>query len=109
MAPANINFDPGRMYVSGTRIISAAQELELRVSAFQQDLAGYGDPFGDDMVGSLIRGCYQAISGAAMKCYASNTSAMGSQGSRVQLMAATYQQAESVNTASSSSISEALA
>jgi hypothetical protein len=83
------------MHVSGTRITSAAQDLENRISAFQQELAGHGDPFGNDLVGSLIAGCYQAISGAAMKCYVSNTRAMGSQGSRVQLMAAAYGQTDS--------------
>lgn len=106
---ADINVDPDRMHASGTRITSAAQELESRISAFRQELAGYGNPFGNDMVGSLIAGCYQAISGGAMKCYVSNTRAMGSQGSRVQLMAATYQQADGVNEADSNRIREALA
>jgi hypothetical protein len=109
VAPANIDVDPDRMHASGSRITSAAQDLEWRISAFQQHLTGYGDVFGSDVVGSMIAGCYGAISGGAMKCYASNTRALGDQGSRVCRMAGTYQQADSVSTAASNRIREALA
>jgi hypothetical protein len=99
VAPAELYVDPAQIQRSGAQISSAARQLHGQVSSFQQDLAGYGQPWGHDMVGSLIGGCYLAISGAAMESFADNTSALDDQGTRVQAMASTYRQAEDVNTA----------
>jgi hypothetical protein len=108
VAAGELRVDADQIQRSGARISSAAEELGGHVTGFQRELAGYGQPWGHDMVGSLIGGCYLAISGAAMRSFTSNTSALSDHGDRVQAMASVYRQTEQANTQDINRIGEAL-
>jgi hypothetical protein len=108
MAAGELNVDPDQIQRSGAQISAAAEQLHGHVSAFQGELTSYGQPWGHDMVGSLIGGCYLAISGAAMRSFASNTSALSDHGARVQAMASLYRQTEESNTQAVDRVREAL-
>jgi surfactin synthase thioesterase subunit len=99
VASADIEVHPEQVAAHGARIRAAAQESHAQTASLQQELAGYGQPWGNDMVGSLIGACYGAISALAMASFKSNAEALDAQGARVQAMAAAWQQAEDTNTA----------
>lgn len=110
MASGEIEVDPAFISASGAQIRSEAQVMNGHTASFQQELAGY-QPWGNDsndMVSSLIRSCYQAISGLAMQSFTENTSAMDRMGAGLQVMAGNYNQAEDTNTAAINRIRQAL-
>lgn len=110
MASGEIAVDPALISASGAVIRSEAQTVNAHAASFQQELAGY-QPWGNgsgDIVSSLIRSCYLAVSGLAMQSFAENASAMDQMGARVQAMAANYRQAESANTENINRIRQAL-
>jgi hypothetical protein len=88
----NVDFEQIRR--SGAGIGSSAQGAADRMGSFQSELAGYGEPWGNDMIGSLIGGCYQAISQAAFESFGENVKEMARHGQKAQAMAAGYQQSE---------------
>jgi hypothetical protein len=108
MAAGELGVDPDQIERSGAQISAAAEQLHGHVSAFQGELASYGQPWGHDMVGSLIGGCYLAISGAAMRSFTSNTRALNDHGDRVQAMASVYRDTEQVNTQEANRVRDAL-
>lgn len=97
MPPPDIEVHPEHMTACGGRIRSAAQEAQAHNAATAQQLASYGEPWGNDMVGPLMGLCYTAITGVAMSSFATNAAALDDHGARVQAMAATWQRAESDN------------
>jgi hypothetical protein len=107
VASGEVEVHPDDISAAGARIRSAAQESHAQTVSLQQELAGYGQPWGDDMVGSLIHVCYGAISGLAIASFTSNAAALDGQGARVQAMAAKWQLAEDTNTANISDIPQA--
>jgi uncharacterized protein YukE len=108
MAAGQLNVEPQGMQRAGTGISSAAGQLRGQVSSFQQELAGYGQPWGNDMVGSLIGMCYQVISGAAMQSITDNVSGLDDHGQRVQAMASVYAESESASTVEANRVRQAL-
>lgn len=47
-------------------------ETDAALSSFIAELESYGQPWGDDTLGSLIGSSYQGIFEVAMDCFASN-------------------------------------
>ncbi|HZL73952.1 MAG TPA: hypothetical protein VFB83_01135 [Propionibacteriaceae bacterium] len=50
----------------------STQETDAALSGFIAELEGFGQPWGDDTLGSLIGLSYQGIFEVAMDCFASN-------------------------------------
>lgn len=94
MAEGNLNVQPDLIRRSGGGIRNAAQQLRSELEAFQSQLAAFGEPWGDDDLGSLIGGCYQAVYEVAMETYGENIAEMEGEADGVNTMAATYYQAE---------------
>ncbi len=91
---AEMRVDAEDIHRAGTGIASSAQALQAKLQEFQAELQGFGAPWGNDDIGSLIGMCYQAIYEAAMECFAENVGEMGGQAEGVKAMAATYREAE---------------
>jgi hypothetical protein len=108
MAAGQFSIDPVGLRLSGAQISSSAQQLQGHLSAFQQELAGYGQPWGSDMVGSLIGMCYGVISGIAMQSVTSNIAGLDDHAQRVQAMSTLYGQAESTDVAGVNRVREML-
>jgi hypothetical protein len=99
VASDDAEIQPQHVYTQGGRIRSAAAQQKALNASFQQELDGYGQPWGTGMVGSLMGVCFQAISAVAMQSFTSNAAAMDDHGARVQALAGNWQQAEDTNTA----------
>jgi hypothetical protein len=92
--PGELQVDFEDVHRAGAGIASSAQALRAKVQSFQAELQGFGQPWGNDDIGSLIGMCYQAIYEAAMECFADNIGELAGQAEGVQAMAATYREAE---------------
>ena len=89
--------DPAQIRDAGHGIELSAQELAAAIQALQAELAGHGAPWGDDDIGSLIGGVYQAIVEIAMECLGMNAEDIAGFAEGVQAMAATYEKTEATN------------
>ena len=86
--------EPPAIRAGGDGIVATAGQLRERLASFQQELAGYGEPWGTDDLGTLIGTCYQAIADLAMEVYQDNLDELDAYGEDVGAMADTYEQAE---------------
>jgi hypothetical protein len=108
VASGGAEIHPQQIYAHGETIKSAAAQSQALNVSTQHELAGYGEPWGTDLIGSLMGVCYQVITGAAMESFTSNAAAMHEHGTRVQAMATAWQQAENTNAKNASSVSKPL-
>jgi hypothetical protein len=99
---------PELIRTAGHGIQSAADQARTHLERFQQELDSYGDPWGDDDVGSAIGLCYGVIAGLAMDCYQTNVDGLTGFGEGVTTMADNYQQTEDQNTAGFARLHESL-
>jgi hypothetical protein len=86
--------DPQSIRTSGQDISTAADQLSQQVAAFQAGIAGFGEPWGTDDLGSLIGMTYQAIAEMAMECFQDNITDLAAYGEDVGTMADTYESAD---------------
>lgn len=93
-----LDVDPERMRSSAGGMKTASDTLQTHFDGFQQEIAGMSDAFGDDDLGSLIGGCYQAIHEVAFGSYNDNNGAMKDHIQGVHDLADGYQQSEQVST-----------
>lgn len=89
-----LRVDAEQIHRAGGGIATSAQALRARLQAFEAELQGFGEPWGNDDIGFAIGMCYQAIYEVAMECFGENISEMEGQAEGVQTMAATYREAE---------------
>ncbi len=94
MSMEGFQVEPEAIRDGGSGIRDAADQLRARLGAFQGELAGFGQPWGNDDLGSLIGMCYQAISDVAMECYQRNIEELGYMGEGVEIMADNYEDAD---------------
>lgn len=93
-----LDVDPERMRGSAGGVKTASDTLQTHFDSFQQELAGLSDAFGDDDLGSLISGCYQAIHELAFGSYNDNNGAMKDHVQGIHDLADGYDQSEQVST-----------
>jgi hypothetical protein len=89
-----MDVSPDRIRKAGSGIRTSAQQLQGGWEAFQAELASFGQPWGNDDLGSLIGACYQAILEVAAECYAENIAEIDGHAEGVQTMAANFFSAE---------------
>jgi hypothetical protein len=104
VAPDGAEVHPEHIHSCGTQIRAAAQQSHSQNASFQQELAGYGQPWGTDTVGSLMGYCYGVISSVAAASYSSNAAALDDHGAGVQAIPSHWQQAEDTIRANISSV-----
>jgi hypothetical protein len=98
MATDELDVDPERMRSSAGGMKTASDTLQTHFDSFQQELSGLSDAFGDDDLGSLISGCYQAIHELAFGSYNDNNGAMKDHVQGVHDLADGYHQSEQAST-----------
>jgi hypothetical protein len=99
MGADELNVDPELIRGSAGGMRTASDTLQTHFDNFQQDIAGQSDAFGDDDLGSLIGGCYQAIHELAFGSYNDNNGAMKDHVQGVHDLADGYDQSEQASTA----------
>jgi hypothetical protein len=98
MGTNELDVNPERMRNAAGGMKSASDTLQTHFDNFQQDLTGQSDAFGDDDLGSLIGGCYQAIHELAFGSYNDNNGAMKDHVQNVHDLADGYDQSEQAST-----------
>src|ERR1044072_2398383 len=93
-----MDVDPERIDNAGGGIRASAQRLKSEWTAFQQELAGHGEPWGNDDLGSWLGMLYQGAYELAADCFQDNTEAIDDHGQGVNAMAADYRGAEQKTT-----------
>ncbi|MFC5746007.1 hypothetical protein [Actinomadura rugatobispora] len=89
-----LNVDPQTIKRGGAGIRSAAHQVQSEWETLQGKLSGYGEPWGGDMIGMLIGGCYAAIFEVAAECVTGNVTGMTDHAEGATLMASNYFQSE---------------
>ncbi|MFC7588462.1 hypothetical protein ACFQYP_35695 [Nonomuraea antimicrobica] len=67
---------------------SSAEELRVRLEAFDRELIGDGDAFGVDDLGAVIATIYGAIHQMAFESYGDNVGELGTYAETLQAMGA---------------------
>jgi hypothetical protein len=95
----DLEVDPVKMRQSAGGINTAGNTLQSNFAGFQQEMeSDANEVFGDDDLGSLIGGVYQAIHEVAFGSYNDNAGAMKDHVQNVHAMAAGYESSEQANT-----------
>lgn len=68
----DVDVDPDNLRQAKLNIGNSTQETDAALTSFVNELNGFGEPWGNDDLGSLIGLSYQGIFAAAMDCFASN-------------------------------------
>lgn len=89
-----MDIDPDQIGSAGRGIRSSAERLRSEWATFQQELASYGEPWGNDDLGSLIGMLYQGVHELAADCYQDNASAIDADAERMNTMATNYRETE---------------
>lgn len=90
-----VQVDPDGLDASGRSLEGIAAELAEAVSAFKAQLEGFGRPWGNDDIGSLIGAAHDEVSAFAFECYATAVDEIGAAGTDLSGMAEAYRQVES--------------
>ncbi|MDR7278988.1 WXG100 family type VII secretion target [Catenuloplanes atrovinosus] len=100
--------DPDGMRSSGEGIQRSVGEIDDALTAFENELAGYGEPWGADDLGSMIGLVYTAIRDIAFECLDANLEDMHLYGGNVTVMADNFAAAEDGNAAGFQGIQQEL-
>jgi hypothetical protein len=103
-----LGFDAEEIHRAGGGIASSAQSLQAKLQAFDGELRGFGEPWGNDDIGSLIGMCYQTVYQLAMECFGENIGDMAGQAEGVKAMAANYRGAEDTSAIEVNTVRETL-
>ena len=89
--------DPDSLMASGNRMQSSVQRIREEITAFHGELAGFGAPWGNDDLGSLIGEAYQVIYDMAMETYGANADEIDEVGQAAQVAATEYTTTDQAN------------
>ncbi|GAA4636121.1 hypothetical protein GCM10023196_084660 [Actinoallomurus vinaceus] len=89
---------PADIRTSAGGVTSSADAVQGHVNSHQANMADMADVCGDDDLGSLILGCYQAIHEVAFGSYNDNNSELHNHAKTLNAMADNYDAGEQANT-----------
>jgi hypothetical protein len=89
---AGLQIDPEELRRAAAEMQAAADELDEALGQFVQGLGG--DPWGMDMLGTLIGGGYAAVEQLALQTFDSVVTTFDSVSERLEIMADNYATAE---------------
>lgn len=92
-----IDVDPASMRHCAEQLTVIARDVSDQWQTLVAQSEAFGDIFGDDDVGGLIKLSYQAALGVADECMASVAEAMAGFGEGLDMMATEYQLVEEDN------------
>jgi len=94
----DLSVDPESIRSAADELQRAADDLDEVVGRFVQTLGQFGDPWGMDMLGSLIGGGYVAIEQLALETLDSIVESLDADAEGLATMAASYTEVEDTNT-----------
>jgi hypothetical protein len=85
---------PAALRAGGEQVIDAAERFIGQLESFEAEMAGYGEPWGGDDIGSLIGVVYTGVSAWVLDCIGVAAEEIGAAGSDLTLMADNYERVE---------------
>jgi hypothetical protein len=90
----NLQIDGDSIRASGRSLSSAADRFVAALNEFAGTLAGFGEPWGNDDIGSLIGAAYAEVYDWAMECYTDALDELGAMGNDLDGMAQAHEDAD---------------
>lgn len=94
MADNSFEVDPPQIRKAGRDIADFAQRFIDEMDAFEARMEGYGQPWGNDDIGSLIGTAYTEVAAYIFDCVGIAMDEIGSAGDDVAKMADAYERAD---------------
>ncbi|PKK15738.1 MULTISPECIES: WXG100 family type VII secretion target [Thermomonospora] len=94
MGNGELRVDSGTLRRAARDLDQAVDQLDAHLTALENELAGFGAPWGSDEIGMLIQDAYESIVDIAMNCFNSNIEELESVLAGLENMAAQYEAAE---------------
>ncbi|GIF12664.1 hypothetical protein [Actinoplanes teichomyceticus] len=94
MSSGGLHIAPESLQASGRRLGAVAHRFASALTAFQAEIAGFGQPWGSDDIGSLIGAAHEEVSSFAYECYQSALGEIAAAGADLSGMALAYSAAE---------------
>ncbi|MGC4805253.1 hypothetical protein [Micromonospora sp. DT233] len=66
----SLDIDPEHIRASGSRLVDLGDRLASALETFDTRLKSFGEPWGGDMLGTLVGLSFPAVSGYLVQCYA---------------------------------------
>ncbi|MFK3983458.1 hypothetical protein ACI2K4_24120 [Micromonospora sp. NPDC050397] len=89
-----LDVDPGSLRSAAAVLAEAVDALDQLAVDFETRLAGLGEPWGTDEIGSLIGRCYLPAVDAAVACLDANAAELDRYGENLARMADSYDQTD---------------
>ncbi len=86
--------NPDLLDSSGRQLTQAAARFTEALVAFQAELASFGQPWGQDDIGSLVGAAHDEVLAATVECHQSAYDEISAAGSDVSQMAAAHRENE---------------
>ena len=90
--------EPAALRAGGDQVIGAADRFTGQLESFEAQMAGYGEPWGGDDIGSLIGAVYTGVSAWVLDCIGVAAEEIGAAGSDLTAMADNYESVEQETT-----------
>ena len=105
---ADFTVDTAQLSSAGGGLGEVAKKLRSHLSNFQQELNGFGQPWGNDNMGRTISQVYVPVSGFAMKWFEKNIADLEKNSTGLVKTAQTYDKADQESTTKLASVANAL-
>jgi hypothetical protein len=88
----NLKVDADSVRASGGAVASVADRFAAALNRFAGELAHFGEPWGNDDIGSLIGSAYAEVYDWAMECYTDALEELGAMGTDLGAMAQAHEE-----------------
>ncbi|MGW5556951.1 WXG100 family type VII secretion target [Micromonospora sp. NPDC003944] len=85
---------PEALRAGADQVTGAADRFIGQLESFEAQMAGYGEPWGGDDIGSLIGGVYTGVAAWVLDCIGVAAEEIGAAGSDLTAMADNYEAVE---------------
>jgi hypothetical protein len=96
--PGGFHVQIDALRASAVGLGQVTEQLDQALSAFENQLASFGEPWGNDDVGMIIGECYSAVHELAMGSFESNAEVLGQFADGLDDMADGYEDVETGTT-----------
>lgn len=91
---SGVNISTESLRLAGTLLREVGDELDRQLTALENELRSFGEPWGNDNIGQLIGAAYQEVVSFAFDCLRNLLNEIRESGTDLGGMADTYEQME---------------
>ncbi|MBQ0905773.1 WXG100 family type VII secretion target [Micromonospora sp. U21] len=82
-----LEIDPDQVRAAGTRLVDVGERLATALEGLDARLKGFGEPWGGDMLGTLVAASFPVVSGYLLECCAAMADEYQSSGEDLMALA----------------------